>query len=255
MKAKKLISVIIPFYKKENFFLYAYKSALNQSYKNIEIIIICDDPDLKAINFLKKNLRENNTKVFFNKKNYGVSYCRNLGIKKSSGDYIAFLDSDDLWKKNKLKLQILWMIKNNIKISHTSYEIINDHNVKIGKQTAKNKLNYNELLKCCYIGTSTVIAKKKLFKNIRFPKISTQEDYITWLKLSKSNTIYGLKNNLSFWRKSKNSLSGNIITKLLNGFLVYYKYQKKNIFLAVISLIIMIYHSFKKKIDNYFNAI
>ena len=252
MKEKKLISVIIPFYKKENFFLSAYKSALNQSYKNIEIIIICDDPDLKSINFLKKNLKKKNTKVFFNKKNNGVSYCRNLGIQKSSGDYIAFLDSDDLWKKDKLKLQILWMIKNNIKISHTSYEIINDNNVKVGKQIAKDKLDYNLLLKCCYIGTSTVIVKKELFKNIRFPNISTQEDYITWLKISKSHFIYGLKKKLSFWRISKNSLSSSITKKLLNGFQVYYKYQKKNFFSALISLIFMIYYSLKKKIDNFF---
>ena len=68
MKEKKLISVIIPFYKKENFFLSAYKSALNQSYKNIEIIIICDDPDLKSINFLKKNLKKKIRKYFLIKK-------------------------------------------------------------------------------------------------------------------------------------------------------------------------------------------
>lgn len=247
-----LVSVIIPYYKNIIFFPKTIKSVLSQSYKNIEIIIIYDDENLEDLKKIKNLKIKKKIKIIINKKNIGAGESRNIGIKKSKGKYLAFIDSDDIWKKNKLKYQINCMKKMKVKITHTSYEIINDYDVKIGKQIAKKELNYSDLLKCCYIGTSTVVVKKELFKNIRFPKISTQEDYVTWLKISRSNKIYGLSKKLSFWRKSKNSLSNNITTKFINAFLVYYKYQKKNIFSSLISLIIMTCHSIKKKINNYF---
>ena len=100
-KKNNLVSVVMPFFDKEKFFKRAYESALNQSYNNIEIIIICDDVSPKAKNFLKKIKKNNKTKIFYNKKNIGVSLSRNLAIKKSKGNFIAFLDCDDVWRKKK----------------------------------------------------------------------------------------------------------------------------------------------------------
>ena len=224
MKNKKsMISIIMPFFKKEKFFFKAYESALNQSYKNFEIIIVCDDTSKSSRATLKKVEHIPKTRIIYNKKNYGVSYSRNIGIKNSIGNYIAFLDCDDVWKKKKLEIQIKWMKKNKLDFSHTSYFIINENDKKIGSQIAKKTLKYNELIKCCYIGTSSVICKKKLIEKNLFQNISTQEDYISWLNISRNMDIQGLKNKLSMWRKNKNSLSNDLPTKLLNAFLVYYK--------------------------------
>ena len=120
-----LVSVIIPYYKKKAFFEKTLWSALNQTLKNYEIIIIYNDEDDNEIKFIKK-LTKNKRKIklFIRREKLGAGLARNFGIKKSKGKYIAFLDADDVWKKNKLKLQLKFMEINKFDVSHTSYEAI-----------------------------------------------------------------------------------------------------------------------------------
>ena len=89
---------------------------------------------------------------------------RNKAIKLSKGTYVAFIDADDLWHPNKLKFQLNYMIKNKISISHTSYDIIDSNDDKIGFRKAK-RIEYKDLLKSCDIGLSTVMIKKTILKN------------------------------------------------------------------------------------------
>ena len=96
----KKISVIIPYYKKKQLIKRTVLSVLKQSHKLFEIIIIYDDSDVSDLNYIKKIKKlDRRIKLIVNKKNVGAGFSRNLGIKKSSGDYIAFLDADDYWKK------------------------------------------------------------------------------------------------------------------------------------------------------------
>ena len=108
-RSKKKVSVVMPFFRKKEFFEEAYNSVLNQSYPNIEIIIIYDDHDRGQLNFVKNIIKKSNTIIIINKKNRGASYSRNMGIKKSTGYYVAFLDCDDIWHRNKLEEQINFM--------------------------------------------------------------------------------------------------------------------------------------------------
>jgi glycosyltransferase involved in cell wall biosynthesis len=102
----KKVSIIMPYFNKSSFFEEAYHSVLNQNYSNIEIIIIYDDHNLTELSFVKKIINNRkNTILIINKKNYGVGFSRNIGINRSKGFYIAFLDCDDVWKKNKLRNQ------------------------------------------------------------------------------------------------------------------------------------------------------
>ena len=167
-----LISVIIPYYKKKEYIISSINSALNQTYKNLEIIIIYDDLNKEDLNLLKKiKKKDKRIKIYINKKNLGAGRSRNKGIKLSKGIFVAFLDSDDLWKKNKLKKQIFFMKKNGINASHTSYTIINSNNKIIGSRNAKD-MSYKLLLKSCDIGLSTVILKKEIITSkIKFANI------------------------------------------------------------------------------------
>tara|TARA_B110000971_G_scaffold28239_1_gene25280 strand:- start:2423 stop:3190 length:768 start_codon:yes stop_codon:yes gene_type:complete len=252
-KNKKLISIIIPYYKKRFFIFKTLKSILNQSYKNFEIIIVYDDIDMSDLYYLKKIIKGNKKiKIFVNKKNFGVSKSRNIGIKKSKGKYIAFIDSDDTWKKNKLKTQIQFMEKNRYMISHTDYKIINKNDKIIGYMLIKKLLNYNDLIYSCDIALSTVMINSKIKSIIKFPNITTKEDYILWLSLSKKFKIYGIQKNLTSWRKNNSSLE-YIIRKFKDAFIVYSKYEKFNFFKSIFFVLFLSINFLKKSIVQKFN--
>ena len=240
---KGLVSIIIPYYKKKKFFKKTFTSAINQSYKNIEIIIIYDDNSKSELKFIKKIVQnKKNTKVLINSRNIGAGLSRNRGIKKSKGEYLAFLDADDLWKKNKLQKQIRFMNSNKIDASYTGYQIMDEKNNIFGSRISKKKISYNNLIYSCDIGLSTVVIRKKKLINLNcyFPSLKTKEDYLLWLKLSKKGIIfYGISNSLSYWKKTTNSLSSNVLQKMSDGFKVYFIYLNFGFFKSLFHLFIL----------------
>ena len=245
----EIISVIMPYHKKRHYVKESIKSVLDQTYKNFEIIIIYDDEDKSDLNYIK-NIENSDKRIslIVNDKKIGAGFSRNLGVEKSKGSFIAFLDCDDVWHKNKLEFQLKFMLEKKLAITHTSYSIIDKNNSVVGKREAKTNLDYDSLLKSCDIGLSTVMMKKNLFNNNnRFPNTITKEDYIFWLRLTKSGyKIKSLNLNLTNWRKLKNSLSSSVIQKLFDGFLVYYKYMHYNFITSFFCLIrLSIYSLFK----------
>ena len=244
MKKKTLISIIITYYKKKTFLKKTIQSILSQSYKNYELIFVYDDEDKKDIKFINNILRKIKRKqILINKKNLGVAQSRNIAIKKSKGSYLAFIDSDDIWKKNKLLTQLNFMKKNACHFSFTSYGIINEKNDLIGIRKAILDANYNNLYNSNFIGLNTVMIHRKLVKRIIFPNLKTQEDFALWLKLARQGfELKHLKQTLSFWRKTKNSLSANVFQKLIDAFKLYYIYEKKNLIFSIYSVIILSYN-------------
>ncbi len=242
------VSIIIPYYKKKDFIKKTINSIKSQTYKNLEIIIVYDDEDhadLKYIKDIQKS--DKRIKLIINKKTLGAGRSRNIGISKSSSKYIAFLDADDLWKKNKIELQLNHMIKNNLEICHTSYEILKDDNKK-KIMKAKTFTNYKQLLLSCDIGLSTVMLKKRLItKSCRFPSLKTKEDFVLWLLILKKNITFGsLDNNLTSWRKLNNSLSSSSFQKLKDGFTLYNSFMKYNFVKSFWYLMILSINSLKK---------
>ena len=139
----------------------------------------------------------------------------------------------------------------NLEFSHTSYEIIDEKNRKKGFRKAEKFLSFKKLLKSCDIGLSTVVLKKKLFENekYRFGKTKTKEDYILWLLLAKNGIkISGIDENLTFWRKSKNSLSSSSIQKIIDGYKVYRHYLHYNQLKSLFFLILLSINYMLKKI-------
>ena len=255
-----LVTIIIPYKNNLRYLFLALNSVFNQSYKNFKLIIIYDNIykiDLEKIKtFLKKKkyLKKHNIKIIVNKKNFGAGESRNIGIRKSNTKYIAFLDSDDVWSKNKLKIQIDYMEENNISFSHTSYNIINASNKILSSQIAKNKIIFKDLIKSCDIGLSTVILKSSLLhrNKIFFPRIKTKEDYVLWLKIVKKiKTIKGLDVKLTYYRKTKGSLSSNKLISLINGYNVYRDFMNYGIIKSLFYLFILSINSLKKKTASY----
>lgn len=245
----KLVSVIIPYYKKKKYISKTLNSIINQSYKKYEIIIIYDDENLEEFNFLKSITKKiKKIKLIKNKKQLGAGNSRNRGISISKGKYIAFIDADDLWKKDKLKTQLNFMMKNKIDFSHTSYEILNKNKV-VATRIAKNFFKLSDILLSCDIGLSTVMIKKDILKNkkYKFPKIKTKEDFVLWMKLIQNNNkIYGIKQKLTKWRKLESSLSSSNFQKIKDAFLVYNKYMKYNFFISIVYVFLLSFNFLKK---------
>ena len=124
------VSVIIPYKDNIKYFFLTLRSILNQTYKNFSIVIIYDDENRQDLTKIRKFIYQKDIKtkikIILNRKNIGAGKSRNIGIKYSKSKYIAFLDSDDVWHKNKLKTQLNFMRRFKIPFSHTSYNIINE---------------------------------------------------------------------------------------------------------------------------------
>ena len=243
-----LISIIMPYYKKRDFFLLSIKSILNQTFKNFEIIIIYDDCDVFDLNYiLEKKKLDKRIKIIRNQNNIGAGLSRNKGILNANGNYIAFLDSDDVWYPEKLEKQLNFMKNNKILFSFTSYEVINFKGEIIKYKKALKKIKYNTLLFDCNIGLSTVMLEKSLIDNdCQFPNLKTKEDFVLWLKISKKTDLYGIDVPLAKWRKLNNSLSSNSFQKLKDGFNVYNKYMKFSYIKSIYSLIMLSINFLKK---------
>ena len=251
---KDLVSIIIPYYKKKKYFTHTITSIFKQSYKNYEIIIIYDDPSKVELPYVKKQLKKFKKKrLIINKINLGAGLSRNKGIKFSKGKYIAFCDADDLWHHNKLKTQLLFMKKNNLSFSHTSYNVIDSNGKKISCFNVKKKMNYHMLLESCDVGLSSVMCKKIILKNKFFLSTTTKEDYFLWLNIIKKiNFIYGIQKKLASWRKLENSLSSSVIRKIVDAFKMYYIISKKHYFLSLFYTTRLSFRALIKKFTIYY---
>ncbi len=211
----KLVSVIIPYFKKKKYIADTLNSVLNQTYNNLEVIIIYDDPEKADLNYIKKLVSlDQRVKLTINDKNVGAGRSRNIGIEQSKGKLLAFIDADDIWSKNKLEEQIKFMQDKYISFCHTSYKIINEKGEFISLRKARNFMTVNDLIKSCDIGLSTVLIEKETIGSNRFPELKTKEDFVLWLQLlSKNIRIYGIDKELALWRKSNNSLSSSLFQK------------------------------------------
>ena len=180
-----LVSIVIPYYQCKDYIFQSVNSVINQTYKKWELIIV-DDENSNASKYLLNQIKGNhkNIKIFSTKTNAGVGFARNLGVKKSKGKFIAFLDSDDFWLKTKIQKQVIFLKKNNADICYTGYSALYNNKI-IYRPKTPLFLNYFNFLKECPICCSSVLIKKEVLKNFKFKDYKNKEDYELWLRISK----------------------------------------------------------------------
>lgn len=208
----KLVSVIMPTYNAERLIAASIQSALNQSYKSWELIIIDDCSTDRTADIIKGF---SDTRIHYYKcdKNLGVAQARNLGISRANGEWIAFLDSDDIWEPTKLEKQIGFIEKNDrAKLVFTASSFINENGDRLDYiLPAPEIVTAKELLKQNVLSCSSVLIAKEYILKIPFPSSKTlHEDYVAWLKiLDEIDVAYGINEPLLIYRMSPNSKSGN----------------------------------------------
>ena len=248
MKKKPYISIIITYFNKRRFIKKTLNSIFFQSFKNYELIFVYDDSNYEDLKYIKPYLKAfKNTKIIINKKNLGVARSRNKALAKCKGNYIAFIDSDDTWKKTKLMKQLKFMKKKSSNFSFTSYNVIDEQNKFIKKRIVTMDPTYEKLQKKNIIGLSTVMINRIIIKDINFPNLKTQEDFALWLSLiKKGHKLSHINDSLSSWRKCNDSLSSNNLQKIIDAFKLYYIHQNKNLLLSIYSVIVLGYNKLFK---------
>ena len=246
MLREKEVSIILPNFNSSNYILDTIKSIKNQSYKKWKLIIVDDCSDKKTLDVLKK-IKNKKIKIYYFKKNMGAGYCRNYAIKKSKSVFLAFIDSDDLWKKNKLKAQINFMIKKKYNFTYTYYHTINENSNFLNPVLTPKIFSFESFVKNTSIATSTMIIRRDLVKNIKFPDTKICEDYFFKCQiLKKINYAICYPFFLTKYRVRKNSLQSNRFKNLLWMWKINKNLNHFNIFKNFISLLFISINSLRK---------
>lgn len=204
-----LVSVITPSYNSLSFILETIKSVKAQSYSNWEMLIVDDySQDCSVQEIRKFTQNDERIKLITLSRNGGAAKARNIALQEAKGDYVAFLDSDDLWLPRKLEEQVDFMQKRNLAFSFTSYTLIGeDGNPLDIEVNVPEKVDYKYLMGNTIIGCLTVMLDRKQMKHIQMPVIQP-EDTALWLILLKQGfQAYGLPKVLSKYRIVSNSTS------------------------------------------------
>lgn len=208
----EIVSVITPVYNAERYLRQTVESAALQTYKQMEIVLVDDcstDNSAEIIGELKKQYQ--NIVYHRQPKNMGAGVARNTALELATGRYVAFLDADDIWKKNKTARQIKLMKMKNASMSYTAIEMIDEEGKVIKqKRNVKESVNYKFLLHNTMIATSTVIVDRNKMGDFRMPIRRGGQDYATWLKLLRNgSTAVGINEALEQYRVAAGSLSSN----------------------------------------------
>lgn len=207
------ISVIIPFYNRIEWTISAVKSALCQTLKPFEIILI-DNNSTENTDALKALANEFDVIKYFTCKKQGPSAARNVGLINAKGDFIAFLDSDDLWLPRKLEKQIYHMLREGSDLSYTDYELFDsDSHITLSRFIDKSEnVKFPHMIINCPIATPTVILKRdiiNLFKITFDEEAYFGEDLMFWLTISYCGIITRLDQILTRVRAHENLSANN----------------------------------------------
>lgn len=238
-KNQKLISIITPSYNAMKFIEETYISIDKQTYSKWEWLITDDcsnDGTWEYISTLA--LSDNRIKPIRNSCNSGAAVSRNKSIERAKGEFIAFLDSDDIWLPDKLSLHIDFMEEKQANISFTPYSLIDENSSNLKQEIDIKKegafFYHDMLIKKATMGCCTVIVRVSAFSDLSMPLIRAGQDYALWLKLLKTGQkAIVFPRVLSRYRIVSNSLSRNKVKKAYKIWKVYRDIEKLNFFKAL----------------------
>lgn len=253
MEENEKVSIITPVYNCERYLKETIESVLNQTYKNFEMILVddCSKDNSKKIiqEFSKKDSR---IKYFKLKENSGAAMARNYALEQSSGRFIAYLDADDLWKREKLEKQMEFMIEKNYAFTCTDYEKIDEEGNSLNKVIKiPAKVNYNLFLRNTIIQTvGVMVDTKKTGKELLImPNIRRRQDAATWCQLLKNGyDCYEVPENLSYYRVVTNSLSSNKFKAVKMNWYWYRKIEKLPLYKTCYCFVGYAFNAVKKRI-------
>lgn len=233
MMVDNLVSIIMPTYNCGKFIAETLDSVKAQTYQNWEVVIVddCSTDNTKQVvdTYIANDPR---IKYYCLETNSGAAVARTKAMELADGQYIAFLDSDDLWTPDKLEKQLAFMRDNDYAFSCTAYEQIDEEGKPLNKviKTIK-KTDYNRLLLDCPVGNSTVMYDVSKMGKFQVPNIRKRNDDALWLTmLKKEKYIYGMPDILMQYRIRANSISGNKFKVIKYHWILYREIEHLSVF-------------------------
>ena len=243
MGKKTKISIVMPNYNSSLFLEQTVKSIINQSFFNWELILVDDNSNFQTKKILKKYSKIKKIKIFFLKRNRGDGYCRLYGVKKAHSNIIAFIDSDDIWKKEKLETQIRFMESNNYFFTYTQYETFGKKKITI---YPSKDYDYKKFIHDTSICTSTMIVRKEILKGVEFTNSKICEDYYFKCKILQSYNAYCLEDVLTKYRIRDKSLQSSSLRNFYWIWKINRQSNKLNLFENLKSVIFISLNSLRK---------
>jgi len=243
------VDVVLPNYNSAPYLSETINSVINQTFKNWRLIIVDGNSNIETQKILENYANHPNINIIRLKKNKKAGFCRNLAIRNSKSDYVAFIDSDDIWDKEKLSKQLNFMVKNKYCFTYTNYNTFKSEGKKNNSKEIKPEkvFTFNKFVKNTSIGTSTMIVEKSSIGNIKFSNTKICEDYFFKCQiLRKTEYAYCLQENLTKYRIRKGSLQSN---KLRNLYWIWYinkNYNRMNFLKNLLSVFCISINSIKK---------
>lgn len=248
---KELVSVITPVYNAAAFIEKTVQSVLNQTYTNIEHILVddCSTDNSEAI--INEMIAEDSRIKYIKlQENSGAAVARNVGIENARGQFVAFIDSDDVWRTDKLEKQISYMQDNKYAFTYTNFEMISEDGLVLNtKVPLPKRLDYKGLLKNTAIACSTVIIDRQIIGDFRMPLVRKGQDTATWLKILKSHDYaYALDEVLGQYRQVRGSISSDRLGALKRTWNTYYNIEKLALPKAIYYFSFYVFNAIRRRI-------
>lgn len=225
-----LVSIIMPSYNTAPFIKDTIESVLNQTYTNWELIIV-DDCSTDNTDEVLATIKDERIRDLKNDKNSGAACSRNKALREAKGQWIAFLDSDDIWMPSKLEKQIRFMEENRYTFSYTNYEEIDVNGKKTGVMvTGPKRISKAGMFNYCWPGCLTVMFDANKIGLVQIEDIKKNNDYAMWLKVCKKANCYLLDECLGQYRKGRvGSISTHSIKTMIGWhYKLYHEAENMN---------------------------
>ena len=242
------VDIVMPNYNSYPFIEETIKSIIDQTFKNWKLFIVDGNSNAETKEILKKYINHPNINITWLKKNKKAGFCRNLIIRKTKSEYIAFIDSDDIWEKEKLSKQLSFMMENKYHFTYTNYIAFREENKKNLQEIRPPKyFSYKKFIKNTSIGTSTMLIKKSSIGITKFSNTKICEDYFFKCQiLKKVGNAHCLPENLTKYRIRKNSLQSSKIRNIYWIWHINKNYNRLNFLDNLLSIICISFNSVKK---------
>lgn len=202
-RVEGLVSIIMPSYNTAPYISSSIQSVINQTYNNWELIIV-DDCSTDNTEDVLSEIKDERIRFFKNEKNSGAAVSRNKALREAKGQWVAFLDSDDLWMPDKLEKQIRFMMDNGYSFSYTNYkEIDTDGNETGVMVTGPKNVTKTGMYNYCWPGCLTVMYDATKVGLVQITDIKKNNDYAMWLKVCKKAECYLLDECLAMYRRGR----------------------------------------------------